>query len=316
MTIDPRHLANLLAVVRHGSFNRAAAARGLSQPALSNSVAMLERKLNARVMDRTRRGSTLTEVGEILARRAVTLEALLTQIEEEVRLKNQGIEGPLTVGAIPSAMLRLIPDTLEALIAQFPRLSISVIEGPDDRLVPRLLAGEIDILVCPVAGLHPAPAGIIEETLIRDTFSIGVGPNHRLARRKSLRLAELQDEAWIVPGNDSSYRRHLEAIFIAAGVPWPTNRIGAGSMSLIESIVTHTDRITIISQLLMVGRKRGGLCSVPLESAGGRTIGIKRRAQSDLSPLARAFVACLHEACRNFPGIPELARETAKKVAS
>jgi len=316
MTIDPRHLASLLAVVRHGSFNRAAAARGLSQPALSNSVTMLERKLSARVMDRTTRGSTLTDVGEILARGALTLESLLAQIEEEVRLKNLGIEGPLIVGAIPSAMLRLIPDALEALLVKYPRLSISIIEGPDDRLVPRLQAGEIDILVCPVAGLHPAPDGIIEETLIRDNFSIGLSSNHRLARRKSLRLAELQDEVWILPGNDSSYRRHLEAIFIAAGVPWPIHCISSGSMSLTESLVSHTDRITIISQLLLVGRKRGGLCSVPLEGAGGRVIGIKRRARGELAPIAQAFVACLREGCSGLSAGIELNREIAKRVAS
>jgi len=262
-------------------------------------------------MDRTRRGSTLTEVGAILARRALTLESLLAQIEEEVRLKNQGIEGPLTVGATPSAMLRLIPDTLEALLALHPSLSMSVIEGLDDQLVPRLQAGEIDILVCPVAGLHPPPAGIIEETLIRDEFSIGVGSNHRLARRKSLKLAELGDEAWILPAQGSSYRRHLEAIFIAAGVPWPTNCISASSMSLIESVVTHTDRITIISQLQAASRKRGGLCSVPLAGAGGRLIGIKRRAEGELAPITRAFIGCLREACRNLPAGTEIAHRAA-----
>jgi len=316
MTIDPRHLANLLAVVRHGSFNRAATARGLSQPALSNSVAMLERKLNARVMDRTRRGSTLTEIGAILARRALTLESLLAQIEEEVRLKGLGIEGPLTVGATTSAMLRLIPDTMDTLLAQHPKISISIIEGLDDQLVPRLQAGEIDILVCPVMGLHQAPAGIIEEVLFRDTFSIGVGPNHRLARRKSVKLAELVDEAWILPAQSSSYRRHLEAIFISAGVPWPNDRISTSSMSLVESVVTHTDRITIISRLQAANRKRGGLISVPMEGAGGRMIGIKRRDEAEIAPLAQAFIACLREACRSFQTSADSAQGYLKKIAS
>jgi len=300
MTIDPRHLANLLAIVQHGSFNRAAVARGMSQPAFSNSIATLERKLNVRVMDRTKRGSTLTEVGEILVRNGRTLESLLAKIEEEVRLKNQGIEGPLTIGVMPSSILRLIPETLEALFARHPIISLSIVEGADDRLLPRLQAGEIDIMVCPVAGLYPPPAGIVEEQLLQDTFSIGVGPNHRLARRKSLKLAELRDEAWILPAQDSSYRRHLEAVFIAAGVPWPSNRISISSMSLIENMVTRTDRITIISQLQAANRKRGGLHSVPLEGGGGRVIGIKRLAGGVLAPIAQAFVACLRAACDNF----------------
>ena len=53
--VDPRHLANLLSIAKHGSFNRAATARGISQPALSNSIAQLERRLGVQVLDRTRR---------------------------------------------------------------------------------------------------------------------------------------------------------------------------------------------------------------------------------------------------------------------
>ena len=63
MNIDPRYLANLLSIAKHGSFNRAAAARGISQPALSNSIAQLERRLGVTVLDRSRSGSQLNEFG-------------------------------------------------------------------------------------------------------------------------------------------------------------------------------------------------------------------------------------------------------------
>ena len=63
LNIDPRYLANLLSVAKHGSFNRAAAAQGISQPALSNSIAQLERRLGVQVLDRTRSGSQLNEFG-------------------------------------------------------------------------------------------------------------------------------------------------------------------------------------------------------------------------------------------------------------
>ena len=95
MAIDPRQLANLLAVAKHGSFNRAAAALGLSQPALSNSIRQLERRLGVSVLDRTSSGSTLNEFGNILIRQAQTVEALLLQAGEEVRLRKLGIDGPL-----------------------------------------------------------------------------------------------------------------------------------------------------------------------------------------------------------------------------
>ena len=52
MNIDPRHLTLVLAVTRHGSFNRAAEALGISQPALSKSIALLERRISAKVFER------------------------------------------------------------------------------------------------------------------------------------------------------------------------------------------------------------------------------------------------------------------------
>jgi DNA-binding transcriptional LysR family regulator len=66
MRIDPRRLLDLLAVARHGSFSGAAEALGVSQPGLSQSIALLEHGLGVRVLERSRHGARLTEPGEAL----------------------------------------------------------------------------------------------------------------------------------------------------------------------------------------------------------------------------------------------------------
>jgi len=68
--LDPKRLIELLRIAEHGSYTRAAAAQGVSQPALSNSIAVLERALGVRVLERTRHGATLTDVGRLLASHA------------------------------------------------------------------------------------------------------------------------------------------------------------------------------------------------------------------------------------------------------
>ena len=127
--IDPRQLANLLAVAQYGSFNRAAAARGLSQPALSGSIALLERRLGVTVLDRSRSGSTLNEFGRILVRRAQTVEATLLQASEEVELHKLGIEGPLRVGATPSLMLKFVPDITTQMLKESSNTAVRISEG-------------------------------------------------------------------------------------------------------------------------------------------------------------------------------------------
>ena len=73
MEPDYRQLMYLLAIAECGSFSRAAAKLRMSQPALSNSIAALERALGVRVLDRTRNGATLTDFGRLLANHAEAL---------------------------------------------------------------------------------------------------------------------------------------------------------------------------------------------------------------------------------------------------
>src|SRR5262245_25088069 len=102
MPLNPKRLADLLAIAEHGSFSRAAAATRVSQPALSLSISVLEKELSVRVLIRERKGVRLTDFGEILVRSARALQSTLGQAEEEIRLARQDTSGPLTIGASPA----------------------------------------------------------------------------------------------------------------------------------------------------------------------------------------------------------------------
>ena len=270
MKIDPRHLANLMSIAEHGSFNRAAAARGISQPALSNSIAQLERRLGVEVLTRTRRGSELTDMGKILLRGAETIDAVLAQAAEEVRLTRMGVEGPLRIGVVPSVTLKFMPDVFARLLAKHPSIELTFIEGLDDQLLPSLQAGQLDLVVGPLAGVFPAPADIVEDPLFDDPFSIGVGPEQyiRCANRGSITLGELREAAWILPLPGNSYRRHIEALFMTLPVclTWLTGiALITSSLTLVESIVAQTDRVTIITELQSIMQNTWRVRSIPLK---------------------------------------------------
>ena len=93
MVLDPKRLLDLLSIAESGSFTKAAAARRVSQPALSNSMAVLEKALGVRVLERSRSGAVLTDYGRLLATHAQALTNLLARASEDVRLKKQGLEG-------------------------------------------------------------------------------------------------------------------------------------------------------------------------------------------------------------------------------
>jgi LysR family pca operon transcriptional activator len=309
MNIDPRHLANLQSIATHGSFNRAAAARGISQPALSNSIAQLERRLGVQVLDRSRHGSELNEVGRILVRGAGIIEAVLLQAIEEVRLSKSDVAGPLRVGVAPSITLKFMPAVMSALLERNPAVAITIVEGLDDQLLVALRAGELDLVVGPLAGIFPAPPDVVEELLFEDPFSIGVGPHHSLKTRSSLKLAELQSFPWVLPLPGNSYRRHIEALFTTEGVPWPSNCVLTSSLSLVESILADTDRITMITKLQAAMQNTNRIKSIRLINGGSRTIGIKRRRAGSMSSLASGFVAIAHEVAQAIaPAVASRAR--------
>ena len=299
MIIDPRYLANLLSIAKHGSFNRAAAARGISQPALSNSIAQLERRLGIQVLDRTSRGSELNQFGKILARNAQIIDAVLQQAIDEVRLKRLGVEGPLRIGVVPSLAIKFMPEVMATLLKNHRTLSVTLVEELDDHLLPALLSGDLDLVVGPLAGIFPAPAEIVEDVLFEDPFSIGVGPHHPLRNRRSLTLTELKDAPWILPLAANSYRRHIEALFMTEGVPWPDNCIHTSSLSLVESMLASSDRITMITELQATMQNTWRIRSIPLKGGGKRLIGIKWRKTGALSSLAARFVQIAHDVVRS-----------------
>jgi molybdate transport repressor ModE-like protein len=300
MSIDPRQLANLLAIARHGSFIRAAAAIGMSQPALSESIGQLERKLGVPVLERTRSGSRLNAFGEILIRHSETMSAILTQAEEEVRLRRLGVEGVLRIGATPSLVLKFLPTIMSRMIKDQGAAAISIVEGLDDELLPQLTTGALDVVFAPLSDVFPAPAHIVEEPLFDDPFAIAVGSHSPLARRKSISLGELQTASWVLPGPGSAYRRHIEALFRTAGVPWPDGCITTSSLSLTESLVAQCERVSFVSCLQTTVHNTWRVRAIPLKNGGKRTVGMKWRRSGMLSPLATRLKQLAHETSKTL----------------
>jgi DNA-binding transcriptional LysR family regulator len=318
MAVEASQIANLLAIARHGSFTQAAIEKGMSQPALSNSIALLERRLGVRVLERTRRGSTLTPCGEILVRRAEGVRSLLDDAEAEVRSHVAGVAGPLRIGATPSVLINLVPHAFR-LMDQTGPMYIEVVDGLDDVLVPMLRTGALDLIVGPVEELFGSSADVQEVTLLDDPFSVAVGPSSSFFDRTSLKLADLAEAPWVLPRLGSAYRRHVEALFMIEGVPWPRDCILANSIPVIESFVASTARVTLVSAVQLSG-KSGGFRVIPLARAGGRKIGYKVRTGSRPSALGASFLDALGRASmqltatENTGGSKPLGRENLDRT--
>lgn len=294
MALDPKRLIELLSIAETGSFTKAAAARRVSQPALSNSMALLEKALGVKVLERSRSGAQLTDYGRLLATHAQALSSLLARAADDVRLKKQGLEGLLSVGASPLACVALVPGAVAEVERRSPNIRVEIYERPDDQLMHGLRTGEFDVTVSP-AGAESDPPDVVGEALMHDVSVVTVRRRHRLARRRHVTLKELHDVRWVFPSAHTGMWRHIEALFAAENVPWPANYVTTNSVLALRSLILRTDSVTILSPHLMkLDLAAGQLVGIPLRKPHFvREMVLRTRRNAALSPLAERFVAAL-----------------------
>jgi DNA-binding transcriptional LysR family regulator len=185
-------------VAARGSLTAAGAALGYTQSAVSRHVLALEDETGVRLFDRLPRGVRLTEEGRCLLAHA---EALLDRRQAAQNdldaLRNLG-GGRLRVGAFDSADAMLVPRAMSSFRAAHPKVSLSLVEGTTAFLLNQLHNGVIDTAVVsayPHQALDTHPLDL--RHLIDDPLMVALPTGHRLARRRSVRLAELAEETWI-----------------------------------------------------------------------------------------------------------------------
>ena len=191
--LDPRRLLTFRAVARAGSFSAAARELALTQPAVSQQVAALERELGARLLHRGPGGLTLTGAGELALEHA---EALAERIAlADTQLAELGDDGaPVRVGGFPSALATLVPAAIERLV---PR-RVETVEGTTEELAAGVADGSLHAALAFQDAAEPRREhpGLRRHELIDEPFMALVGPNHRLAQRRSIRVAELARDPW------------------------------------------------------------------------------------------------------------------------
>lgn len=200
-----RHLWLFLAVAEEQNFGRAARRLGMSQPPLTEQIQVLEQALKVKLFERSRRGAQLTHVGRAILPAVRKFADQLEHLEVAVREAVSGQSGTLTIGAISSALLEVVPPLLERLRAQRPDLSVSVREIDSAEALPALHAGDIDLAF---ARLQPEGHDTIETLpMARDRLAVALPSSHPMAARRHIKLASLADEVFVM------FERRLSPVY-------------------------------------------------------------------------------------------------------
>ncbi len=219
--LDVGALRLLQAVAEHGTLTAAAQALGASQPAVSQHVRRLERRLGTALLDRTGRRVRLTEAGQVLAAHGVTVNAAVRAAGAAVAALTGLQAGVVRLVAFPSSSATLVPRALAELRTRHPGLTVTFDEAEPPESLARLRAGTCDLAVAfayPGAGLGRGEddlAGLVSRHLLDDPTLVALPAGHPRADDEHLDLADLAGETWIA--GCPRCRGHLLAAASARG---------------------------------------------------------------------------------------------------
>ena len=284
-----------LAVAEHGQVRRAAAALGLSQPALTKGLQRLEGELGFPLFERGPRGMTLTAVAEQFRQRTRALRASLADAIKEAADLHLGAMGLLRVGVSPLYAQRLFVPACLRLHQQRPAARLRVNIHLNDALLAALRLGDLDLTINAIPRVLPDDLEAVP--LMTDDLCMVVRDGHPLLSRRRVRLQDLADAQWMLPGPGVAGRRGVEARLAEAGLPPPRIAVEVSNTAgQLSRLLAHSDLVSIMSEASLAGPGGEGLTPLPFaEARFTRAIGVVTRKGHVLPPLAKRFVEILEE---------------------
>jgi DNA-binding transcriptional LysR family regulator len=205
LPIDPRRLLTFRTVAHERSFSQAARVLSLTQPSVSQQVALLETEVGLRLLERGRGGLQLTQAGAVLLEHADAIASRLQLADRQVQTLAANRREHLHLGVFPTAATSFVPSAIARLRQIDGELRIRLSEGTGDALEARLLDGELDCALGyqdTTAARREIP-GTRRIDLLQETFLLGLPPTHRLAGATDpVSLASFADDDWILPSTE------------------------------------------------------------------------------------------------------------------
>jgi len=231
--MELRHFLTFRAVLREGSFLKAARSLRLAQPTVTLHIQELEADLGLQLFDRRGRRRPQTPAGELFAERALPILDAVASLERSMAELRDGRSGLLRIGAIEPAASQRVTPLLGKLQRERPavrvRLDVSGTAG-----VSRGVAdGDVDLGLC---SAPPAELGLRFEPLFSEEIALLVPRGDRLARARRVVAGDLDGEALLLTEQGCSYRHAVETALLEQGVR-PAWALESGSTETLKAAV-------------------------------------------------------------------------------
>lgn len=289
--LNTRRLQIFVALARHRHMPTAANSFGISQPAVSSAIRVLESGSGLRLFHRSPRGILLTTEGEAFSLHVRRALNELRHIPDEIAALHGNIQGAVTVGALPLGRTLILPKAIARMSAKHPGVRVVTDESAYEALVAGLRAGDVDFILGALRD-NDAASGLQNERLMSEDMVVLARRDHPLAHSRGLAVADLRHAQWILPRSHAPARSLFESQFRRVKVKPPMPTVETADLAVIRGLLLGTDMVAALSaQQLHYECESGQLVvlDIPLHNTG-RDIGLTVRAASAPSPATRALI--------------------------
>lgn len=301
---DTTRLRLLVEIGRRGSLSAAAEAIGIGQPSASQHLRLLETAAGQRLVERSGRGSRLTEAGEILAARAAQALATLGSAEEELAALAGLQTGTIHLGASSVPGVYLLPDTLGCFRRDYPHVTVEVEIAASDEVLRRLLAGRVQLALVGTSDVGDR----VELSPFLDDEIVGVARPGALPLEDGLVSPHVLAALPLLcrePGSAS--RALVETAFGRAGIE-PAGRWELGASEAVKRAAREGLGVAFLSRFAVAEEvARGELASFRVAGLPPltRVLSVATVVGREPSPAERGFVATLTRCCAKSASFAE-----------
>lgn len=293
-------LLNELTVL--GTITAVARAQGMTRPAVSQQLSLLEKEVGFTLFERSSSGIRMTTEGERLSFRIAALFDMVEDIETELASVSDAVVGEVRLSTFASFAMGIMPSAFSALQHQHPGLMLSLTELTSQDGIRAVIAREVDIAIIDEWADLRRPARTLEVSTVGiDDFVAVVNSEHPLADYKMLRLEDLAGDLWAINQGAPTYRNILLNACIKAGFT-PREVCNCRNVSAIIEFIKKVGLVSVLPSLsLRPFAHHGGIRQIKLQPLLQRDIRVVTLRGALRRPSFRAVVDTLAQETKNDP---------------
>ena len=206
--MTPRRLRQFLALIEHAHFGQAAKALGVSQPALSKSIQLLEHELGVTLFDRRTDGVVVTAFGQLLEEKSQSLLLAEQDLRRDIALLASGETGALKVALGPYPSVTCGYAAIARLHARHPQIKVTAHVVGWREVAHQVATGVVDLGIAEISTLQGRDEFTCE-LLGEHQGRLFCRPGHPLASIRSLSLAHTLNYPWVASRIPLRLAKHL-----------------------------------------------------------------------------------------------------------